>query len=1168
MYLKEELYSLIRSDETIFDFLQNSALDGLWYWDLEKPENEWMNPRFWEVLGYNPEEMPHKSNAWQSIINQDDLKIATENFIKHCENPEHPYDQIVRYKHKNGSTKWIRCRGLAIRDANGKAFRMLGAHHDVSSIFEKQEEVAVAKTTLEQTEKRFESYFNSNPVSIFIWQFQGGDFILTDVNKTANAITNGKAKEFIGLSAGRLYPDNPLIIEKLNECFSKNEILIFEQHYLTRYSGKYEWIRFKMTLSEPDTVIMYTETITNQKKAEQELIKAKETAEESESQYRFLAEHSIDSIWAMDAQLNFTYLSPATEKLFGYTIEEWKTLKWESFVYQEYLSDVEKAFGQLQSGEIQKLEALTVSVKHKNGSKMWVEFTANAILDKDKKFGGAVGISRNITARKNAEAALNESNERLKALHDATFGGIALHDKGRILECNQGLSEMSGYTIKELIGMDGLQLIAPDYREKVMSKIISGYEKPYEAFGLRKDGTQYPLRLEARNITYKGKKVRSVEFRDITETKQAEEALRKSEERFYFAMEASHDGLFDWNLLTNEIYYSPAWKKILGYEDHELPNEFSIWEELTDPNDVKKSWELQQKLVNRQIDQFVSEFKMKHKKGHWVDILSRATAIFDANGRAIRMVGTHTDITKSKQTEKQLRESEMQLKKAQKTAKVGNWVWYIKDNSLWWSDEMYNIFGIDKESFTGQLSEVIENVIHPEDRESVEKSNYSVITKNKPIPVEYRIIMPDGSIKYVLGQADNLTTDELGKSELLTGIVKDITDYKLIQNELQEAKDKAEESDRLKSAFLANMSHEIRTPMNGILGFAELLKEPGLTGQEQQKYISIIEKSGARMLNIINQIIDISKIEAGLIELDIKPFNIDEQFDYLYNFFSIEAETKGLKLSLKIPNNGYKTSITTDPEKLYAILSNLIKNAIKYTHNGSVEFGYTVLEKADSQTFQFYVNDTGIGIPLERQQAIFERFIQADIADKMAYQGAGLGLAISRAYAEILGGKLWVESKPGVGSTFYFSISNKLSRTTPEMSNETLSRDTSMESLKLKILIVEDDDVSELLIRKHLSKFSKEILSTVSGREAIEMFRENQDIDLILMDIKIPEINGYEAARQIRKINSSVIIIAQTAFGLSGDKEKALEAGCNDYVSKPVSKAILQNLVKKYFNQQ
>jgi len=392
--------------------------------------------------------------------------------------------------------------------------------------------------------------------------------------------------------------------------------------------------------------------------------------------------------------------------------------------------------------------------------------------------------------------------------------------------------------------------------------------------------------------------------------------------------------------------------------------------------------------------------------------------------------------------------------------------------------------------------------------------------------------------------------------------IRDITARKVIEKELIKAKEQAEESDRLKSAFLANMSHEIRTPMNGIMGFAGLLKEPNLTGDEQQEYIQIIEKSGARMLNIINDIISISKIESGLNEINISESNINEQVEYIYTFFKPEVEGKGIQFSYKNSLPLSEAIIKTDREKLFAILTNLVKNAIKYCDKGSIELGCD----KKGEYLEFYIKDSGIGIDSNRQEAIFERFIQADIIDKDARQGAGLGLSISKAYVEMLGGKLWVESEIGIGSTFYFTIpyTTELKETVAN-TNDNVNGKMEVQVMNLKILIVDDDETSDLLISIMLTEISREILHAKSGLEAIELSRNNPDIDLILMDIKMPVMGGYEATRQIRQFNKDVIVIAQTAYGLTGDREKAIEAGCNEHLSKPIIKNELLSLMQQYF---
>jgi len=376
--------------------------------------------------------------------------------------------------------------------------------------------------------------------------------------------------------------------------------------------------------------------------------------------------------------------------------------------------------------------------------------------------------------------------------------------------------------------------------------------------------------------------------------------------------------------------------------------------------------------------------------------------------------------------------------------------------------------------------------------------------------------------------------------------------------ELKLAKEHEEKADHLKSAFLANMSHEIRTPMNGILGFANLLKMPSLSGEEQKEFIEIIEESGKRMLNIINDILSISKIEAGLMAIYLRTSNINEQIEYIYTFFKSEAEAKGIALSFKNSLPQKESVVTTDREKLYSILTNLVKNAIKYSEKGAIELGYT----KKGEQLEFYVKDTGIGIDKDRQTAIFERFIQADISDEKAFQGAGLGLAISKAYVEMLGGKIWMESEKGKGSTFYFTLPYYVDESTEKESTiDTTAKELETQSKKLKTLIVDDDRTSRKLLGAMLEQLNKEVLYAKNGLEAGTLFNNNPDIDLILMDMKMPIMDGYEATRQIRQINKKIPIIAQTAFALEGDKEKALKVGCNHYITKPINKSELLALI-------
>jgi len=378
-----------------------------------------------------------------------------------------------------------------------------------------------------------------------------------------------------------------------------------------------------------------------------------------------------------------------------------------------------------------------------------------------------------------------------------------------------------------------------------------------------------------------------------------------------------------------------------------------------------------------------------------------------------------------------------------------------------------------------------------------------------------------------------------------------------LEQELLEAKRQAEESDRLKTSFLANMSHEIRTPMNGILGLAEMLKVQDLNSPKTREYLQMISANGKLLLNLVNDIIDISKIESKQVDLFESEFSVKELLDEISCIISAEKMVENKQEVGLYARADVKDSteiIIADQSKIRQILINLVGNAVKFTREGEIVFGCKFVE---NNKLLFYVKDTGIGIPESKIDVIFDRFTQADQTMTRAYAGSGLGLAISRGFVELMGGKIWVKSEVNKGSEFYFTVPCKPVYTKKVMKKP--KKGLSEFNWKdLNILVVEDNLVSYKLLEISLSKTGCNILHAENGEDAVNMVKKHDEIDIVLMDIQLPVLNGYDATRAIKKLKPDMPVIAQTANAMDSDRRKCMEAGCSDYITKPI---VLEDLM-------
>jgi PAS domain S-box-containing protein len=398
----------------------------------------------------------------------------------------------------------------------------------------------------------------------------------------------------------------------------------------------------------------------------------------------------------------------------------------------------------------------------------------------------------------------------------------------------------------------------------------------------------------------------------------------------------------------------------------------------------------------------------------------------------------------------------------------------------------------------------------------------------------------------------------------IVGMSIDITRQRLAEQHLLEAKQKAEESDRLKTAFLANMSHEIRTPMNGIIGFSNLLRSEDLCHEEKEEYLDHIEECGNSLLNIIDDIIDISKIESGHINIREGECHVNHLLIDLFETFDkprTAESRKNVDLVLKLPEHSDALSFITDPLRLKQVITNLISNALKFTEKGSVEFGYRVNNQA---SLEFYVKDTGIGIPEDKQDIIFDRFGQVRDTANLNQNGTGLGLAISMNLVKLMGGEMWVQSRPMSGSTFCFTLPFRVpgSGSGHTKENKPNHSEKRYNWADKKFLIAEDEEHNWIFLRDAFGKTKAKLTRAKNGEEAIELFKREK-FDLILMDFQMPMKNGFEATVEIRQVDTVVPIIAQTAYAIPEERLRSLQAGCTDYISKPIKKDFLFEIIDK-----
>ena len=897
--------------------------------------------------------------------------------------------------------------------------------------------------------------------------------------------------------------------------------------------------------------------------------------------------------------------------------------------------------------------------------------------------------------RKQAEEALRESETKLRAILDGSRDAIGVSKDGICTFANPAYVSLFGYeNVDELIGVSVLDLIAPESRgfiEGIIRKRAKGEPSPtfFEVTGLKKDGTTFLMEITISSCVLQGEKVALVILRDITEHKRIEQALRESEERLRLTLEATSDGLWDWDIPTGRAVFSPRYYTMLGYEPYEFSQDYDSWRSLLHPDDIDPT----ERQINECIERgagFAIELRMRIKSGDWLWVLTRGKAVeHDADGRPIRMVGTHTDITERKQAEEKLKRYELLSGNSRDII-----LFMEKDSGhiLEANTAAERAYGYSREDLLGlnitdlrgaetlgltanQMAEadaggILFETVHRQrdgstfpvevssrgatiggtrtlisivrditDRKRAEEALHRSETKfrtlydsssdavmlqdekgffdcnkatltifgcatkeefctkhpavlsppQQPCGTDSTVLankmvataMEKGSVHFEWMSKRNdtgetfptdvlLTAMELDGKQVVQAVVRDITDRKRAEEELIETNRQleaaisqanqmalqAQEANAAKGEFLANMSHEIRTPMNGVIGMTGLLLDTELN-DKQRRYAETVRSSGESLLGLINDILDFSKMEAGKLEMETLDFDLRALLDDFAATVALHAHDKGLEF-ICAATPDVPAYLRGDPGRLRQILTNLTGNAVKFTHEGEIAVRASlVLETDRDAVIRFSVKDTGIGIPADKQEILFQKFTQADASTTRKYGGTGLGLAISKQLVEMMGGEVDVKSEEGHGSEFWFAV--RLAKQPAQESTEMLLTDIR----GVHTLVVDDNATNREVLVAQLQSWgvrTEDVQDGFAALKALYLAKDAGDpFQIAILDMQMPGMDGAAVGRAVKADETlkSVQLVLLSSLGQRGEARQMEEVGFSAYLTKPARQSEL-----------
>ncbi len=991
------------------------------------------------------------------------------------------------------------------------------------------QDITVQEKNLEQI--RFnDAVINNSEDQVFYITKEG---IITFANSSALKHSGYTAEDLKDEHIQRLNPTyrNAKNWEKKwAELLEKKHMIYYTKHvkkdgspYPIEVSASY----FKT--SEHEISVVFVRDISQQKKIKQSLI-------ESEEMFRTYISNAPLSIFITDALGNISYSNPALTLLTSYPDQQLQKMNISDIIWPEDAFDIAKEIYRLKaSGKITDYETGIIT---KDGRRI------NILLDGVKALQNQlIFYCKDISERKATEVLLARQGSQFKALINALPDLLFIIDRQFIITEYYANDSSTPFPSPSIFMHKHLDSFLPEYLAAKFKKLITqifNNEKPepfkYE-YVIRGENNFY----ETRGTSYGDAAL--IIIRNITDIQRTEMRLFSEHHRLNQVLNAANMSWWDWRISDDHFEFADKMPKMLELSREDIGTTHNEFMQLLHEHDVEKTQLALKKHLDGKEEYYYSEYRLKTSFGDYRWFIDRGQIVErDKNGRASHLIGVIIDVSEMKEYEIELSKFGTAVDQSPNSIIITD----LKGNIEYVNKRFCDDTGYSFAEVYGKNPKILKS---GKQTNSVYQDLWKTIKSGNIWQGEFLNKKKNGQLYWEMASISPIYNTE-GVAINYIAIKEEISGQKIMEENLRKALSRAEQSDKLKSAFLANMSHEIRTPMNAILGFSQLLKESD-NDEERDDCIRVINSNGEDLLRLIDDIIDISKIEAGIMRVEECSFNLNELLQEKINTYANHPKIacKKLQIIFQPGLSNDKSQIIADNGRLVQIFTNLMNNAIKFTDEGLIIIRYTLSE--DNKFLDFYFKDTGIGISADKQSIIFKRFIQADMESTRKYEGAGLGLSITKAVLKMLGGSIRLESKINEGSTFIVRIPYKASKPIVQK-KEAQKPDMPLNLEGHQILIAEDVEDNFHLLYNNLKSFKCSLFWAKNGKEAIDTLRDNKNISLILLDIRMPIMNGIEAAKILKRMRPDIPIIAQTAYAMDGDNQKALDAGCDDYISKPI----------------